>query len=127
MNQQPLFHEDIFEALKTDVQAIGGSKKVGHMLWPVKSPEKAAEHLNNCLSVIRSEKLDGEQILFIKREAKKVGSFATIFFECEDVGMTKPAPIEPQDERAALQTKFIEATKHLDTLYKRLERLQGAE
>lgn len=53
MNQQPLFCEDIFEALRVDVMALGGAKKVGCLLWPELSADKAGEMLNNCLNRTR--------------------------------------------------------------------------
>lgn len=127
MNQQALFHEDVYEALRVDVSAIGGAKRVGSMLWPEKTADKAGEHLNNCLNTARPEKLDPEQVILIKREAKKVGSFAAVFFECGEVGLSHPTPIEPEDEHAILQREFITATKHMDTIMKRFERLQGGD
>lgn len=69
MQQDSLFHEDIYDALGTDIKHIGGAKKVGVMLWPEKSADKAGENLNNCLNRTRPEKLDPEQIMFIVREA----------------------------------------------------------
>lgn len=123
MEQVKLFHEDLWEALKTDVQALGGAKKVGHMFWPEKPVDKAGEHLNNCLNVTRNEKLDGEQILLIIREAKKVGSFATMHFQCQEAGFSEPLPIEPEDERARLQREYIEATKAMGRIAERMERL----
>lgn len=126
MGQQSLFYEDIFEALRTDVMALGGSKRVGAMLWPEKTVDKAAELLSNCLNRDRAEKLDLEQTLLIKRAAKEVGSYATLFFECDDAGFTRPHPIEPEDEAAKLQREFIEAAKGMERLAGRIERLQPA-
>lgn len=123
MQQEALFHEDIYEALRTDILALGGFKKVGAMLWPEKTADKAGENLNNCLNRTRPEKLDGEQVLLIKRSAKQVGSFATVMFEMDDIGMTRPTPIEPEDEMAALQRQFIESQKSMSLMLKRMESL----
>ncbi|MFK5950901.1 MAG: hypothetical protein QM500_19285, partial [Methylococcales bacterium] len=76
MEQLALYHEDIYEAIRTAIQALGGAKKVGSSLWPDKSPDKAGELLNNCLNVTRNEKLDPEQVLFISRESRKIGCHA---------------------------------------------------
>lgn len=122
MRQNELFHEDIYEALRTDILALGGTKKVGLLLWPEKKL-KAGDHLNNCLNSTRNEKLDAEQILLIKSEAKKAGSFATVFFECDEIGMTRPSPIEPEDQKAALQREFISTVEGLNTLAGKLEKL----
>ena len=123
MQQNELFHEDIFEALRTDIMALGGMKKVGHMLWPDKAPSKAGENLSSCLNESRPEKLDPNQVLFIKREAKQVGSFATQYFESDEIGMTRPTPIEPEDEKAQLEREFIEAQKNLTRMLGRIEKL----
>lgn len=123
MNQQPLFHEDIYEALRTDIGACGGSKKVGVALFPEKSADKAGELLNNCLNVTRPEKLSPEQMLLIKRLAKQHGSFATVLFECDDIGLTHPTPIEPEDQKAILQRDFINAIGKLEQIKNQLGRL----
>lgn len=125
--QQKLFEESLESAIKTDIAALGGAKVVGCRLWPEMDdrPDAAAIKLANCLNVDRKEKLDPKQVLWIKREAKKVGSFATVFYEMDDIGMSRPTPIEPEDEKAKLQREFITATQHMDQIMKRMERIQG--
>jgi hypothetical protein len=124
VDQQALFYEDIYEALRTDIMALGGSKKVAHMLWPEKTVDKAAELLSNCLNRDRAEKLSLEQALLIKRAAKEVGSYAAHYLECDDIGFTRGHPIEPEDEAAKLQREFIEAAKRMEQMTARIERLQ---
>ena len=58
MEQQPLWFEDLYDALRDVVRACGGPKAIGHALFPHKTPAKAGEHLLNCLSRDRAEKLD---------------------------------------------------------------------
>lgn len=123
MEQEPLFMQDEFEALKVDVARAGGAQVIGDMLWPDKGPIKAGEHLNNCLSRDRREKLDYSQIIFIKAEARKVGSFAAQRYENEVIGLAPPVAIEPEDEAAKLQRQFIESQKAMDAILKRMERL----
>ena len=41
MTQQKLWHEDICDALRAAVDALGGTKRVGRALWPAKSIEEA--------------------------------------------------------------------------------------
>lgn len=43
MNQQKLWHEDIYDALRASVDALGGTKRVGHALWPAKTIEEAGK------------------------------------------------------------------------------------
>jgi hypothetical protein len=123
MDQQALFHEDVYEALRTDIMACGGMKQVGAALYPEKLVDKASELLNNCLNITRPEKLSPEQVLFIKRLAKQHGSFAVVMFECDEIGLTHPAPIEPEDQKAILQREFIAAIDKLDRLKSQMGRL----
>lgn len=110
--QTPLFHEDIYEAYKTAVMALGGSKKVAGWLFPDKPVDKASGLLNQCLNRERSEKLDPEQLQLIKREARKIGCHVIREFEDTDEGY-KSTPIEPEDEIGELQRQYISAVKLL--------------
>jgi hypothetical protein len=42
---------------------------------------------------------------------------------CRDLGYADPVPIEPEDERAALQRQFIESTANLLKMAARIEEL----
>ena len=123
MQQESLFHEDIFDAIKTDIQRLGGNKKVGSMLWPKLSPEKAGEKLASCLNRARQEKLDPEEILFIKREAVRVGSLAILTYEAEFVSIHAPVIIEPEDEKAKLQKDYIAAAETIARIANRIQKL----
>lgn len=123
MEQESLFLQDEFEALKVDVARIGGAQVVGDMLWPDKGPIKGGEHLNNCLSRDRREKLDYSQIIFIKSEARKVGSFAAQRYENEVIGFAPPVAIDPETESAKLKREIVETGKRMEQMFKSLERL----
>lgn len=123
MQQQALFHEDIYSALRTDCLALGGLKAVGSMLWPSMSVDKAGEKLSDCLNRDRAQKLDPEQVLFIKHESSKSGSMATAFYESEQCSFTKPERIEPESEFAKLQREFVEAQKAMGHMMQRMEDL----
>lgn len=123
MQQETLFHEDIWEALSTDIMAAGGWKEVGHALHPKKSPQAAAEYLKCQVNPVRAEKLDAEEIALIKKLAKAKNSFATHFFECDDLGMTHGQSIEPEDEKARLQREFIETGKSMKGIWDQLAKL----
>lgn len=123
MNQGALFHEDIYSAYRTDVQAAGGFKAMGSKLKPSLKPDKAGEWLSQCLTADRPEKLSLEDQIFIKAEARKHNSFAALTFEMQELCMSMPTPIEPEDERARLQRDFIAAVGQLETIKKQLGRL----
>ncbi len=120
--QAPLFHEDVYEALRTVIMALGGCKKMGSMLWPEKSPQHGAELLNNCLSTARQEKLDPEQLLFLLVEGQKVGCHALADYMGQCAGY-KFLVIEPEDEKAELQKQVIDAAHRFGALVKRLEKI----
>ena len=101
MNQQSLFHEDIYEAIKTIGQAYGGSKKIGNLLWPNLPIDKAGEKWANCLNRTRAEKLDPEEVLMILKIGRQLGCHAGMQFISDNCGY-KYEPIEPVDEQAAL-------------------------
>ena len=122
--QTPLFHEDIFESIRTVVMALGGSKKVGSMLWPEKSPGQAGELLSNCLNQTRQEKLDPEQVLFLLVQGQRVGCHAIADFIGQQAGY-RLLPVEPEDERAELQKQVVAASRAFGSLVERLERLNG--
>ncbi|HEY1772467.1 MAG TPA: hypothetical protein VGH91_04665 [Gammaproteobacteria bacterium] len=126
MEQISLIHEDIYEAIRTDVMALGGTKKVGVMLWPEKSADKAGELLANCLNRTRSEKLDPEQVLFIVCEARRIGGYAIATFQNERANFKAPEPIEPEDERARLYRQVVGAAEIFKDAMARLERLPQA-
>lgn len=123
MDQEALFHNDEFEALKVDIGRLGGAQTVGDALWPDKGPIKGGEHLNNCLSRDRREKLDYSQIIWIKAEARKVGSFAAQRYENEAIGLKPPEAIDPESEAAKLQRQIIETGKSMERMFKQFERL----
>lgn len=120
MTQEPLFHEDIFEAIRTAVMSLGGMKKAGAMLWPDKPADKAGELMANCLNRTRPEKLDPEQVMLLARESRKLNCHAIAHYFNASTGYAEPIPVEPEDERARLQREYIAATQLLDKISKRL-------
>ena len=121
--QQKLFNEDIWDALRDCVAALGGNKAVGALLKPEIPATDAGKWLSNCLSESRPEKLCVEQILWLLRESQKVGCHAGMAFIAADACYTMPTPVEPEDEMAALQREFIEANKQQAARSARLEKL----
>lgn len=122
MTPQALWHEDILDALKADVMALGGPKEFGHVLWPEKSVMAARSLLLDCLNPDRNQRLTPEQVALVIREARNVGSFCTIGYICQDANLTIPQPIEPEDERARLQKEFIKAVERLEGIKSQLSR-----
>ena len=93
---------------------------------PEKDPVDAGKWLLDCLSSKRNDKLCLEQVLWILREARKINCHAGATFILRDAGYADPQPIEPEDERAALQRSFVESVKLQRQLLTRLESLGAA-
>lgn len=123
MTQQPLFCEDIYEALRTIGQAYGGSKKMGSYLWPDKPLEKASELWANCLNRTRPEKLDPEQVIAVLKIGRQIGCHSGTHFIAEQCGYRFEA-IEPEDEKAALMRRFVTAKDDLASILKGLEKFK---
>lgn len=126
MNQPPLFVESLADALREVVRACGGSKPVGARLWPEKAPDAAARLLQDCLNDARPEKLSPDQVLLLARMGRERGCHAVLAFMAAECGYAPPQPVEPEDERAALQREYIEAVKVLAVLSTRLDRIDAA-
>ncbi|MEW8189919.1 MAG: hypothetical protein AB2766_11500 [Candidatus Thiodiazotropha endolucinida] len=127
MDQLNLIHEDIYDALRDCIKALGGNKEVGHIFWPEKPIEKAGEQLADCLNRARPQKLDPEQTLYILKEARKVGCHIGMFFITRVCDYRQPEPIEPLDEMAELQKAFIQSVAENRRLLERMERMQSLQ
>lgn len=124
MDQEKLWHDDVYDAYKTAVMRLGGYKKVGPELRPEIDPIQAADWLRNCLDRSRREILNLDYALTIKRMARQVGCHVIAAFENETTGYGPPQPVEPQDEVASLQREFVQATEQMRILVERAERAQ---
>lgn len=123
MNQPALFHEDIWQALRDVVGALGGAKVVGDRLRPELGPEKAGRWLLDCLNPDKADKLCVEQLLLVLAEGRKANCHLAAAYIARATGYADPLPIEPEDERAALQRAFIESVAQQRQLLARMERL----
>lgn len=124
--QSSLFCESIGEALLEVVKAAGGPKRVGPELWPEFPPEQAAQKLRDCLNPDRREKLSPEQVVWLMRLGRQTGCHSAAIYMNRECGYADPVPVEPEDERAALQREFIEASKLMQKVAQRLEALEAS-
>ena len=120
--QNALFHESIADALREVVQALGGTKATGARMRPEMPADQAGRWLNDCLNADRREHLTPEQVLWLMREGRAIGAHAILAYLCAEAQYAAPVPVDPEDERAALQRQFIEASKMMTKLAERIER-----
>ncbi|GMG89644.1 hypothetical protein Cmtc_08640 [Cupriavidus sp. TKC] len=100
--QEKLFYESVYDALGEVVRAAGGMKKVGAMLWPEKSADDAGARLKDCLNPDRREKLDPEQVAFLRRLGRQIGCHALVNFEAHDAGYEQPKPVNSEEQARRL-------------------------
>lgn len=122
---EPLFFEDIEDALRYVVQCMGGAKVVGAKVRPEMDPDKAGRWLADCLNDLRREHLAPQQVLMVLRMARQAGIHAAMRHINGECGYADPTPIEPEDEIARLQREYVEATKTLGALVTRIESAQS--
>jgi len=125
MDQLTLIHEDLYDALRDVVRAMGGAKVVGPQLWPAKPPLEAGRLLADCLNRDRREKLDPEQLLWLCRKGREVGCHAATHYICEDAGYDPPKPRSLDAERRQLEEQVIAAAKLLDRVSRRLRDMEA--
>lgn len=124
-DQMPLFVEDYNDAIRTTVQALGGFKRIGADLKPDLPADAAGRWLSDCCNPDKREKLSPSELAYIRRRARQDGVHILAAFEMREAGYAPPAPIVPEDERAALQRDFVQQSKQLQTLIARLDRIGG--
>lgn len=116
--------ETLNECLIECVKKAGGSKQVGHKVWPEKTVEAAQRHLLNCLNEGKAERLTPDQALLIARLAREKGCHAYAEFVAHTLSYADPQPIEPRDEADELRRQFIESTRSLAAMAERIESLE---
>lgn len=126
MQAEMPFYEVPEDALRAAVQALGGAKQVGAMIWPDKTPDAAGRQLQDCLNPSRSEKLDVTQIMFIFRKAKEAGCHSPFAWFAGEVGYDA-RPVTRAEEADRLTTVVEQSTKTLAAALAQLERMQRAQ
>ncbi len=114
--QMALMHETINDAVREAIQACGGFKRVGPMLWPERPVDEASNRLRDCLNPDRRDRLTPEQLLFVLRLARQSGCHAAATFLMAECGYAPPVPVDPEDQLARQEREFVEATKALQKL-----------
>jgi len=123
MQSEMPFYECAEAALTASVQAVGGAKVVGSLLWPDKSVEQAHKLLLDCLNSDRLEKLSYSQIIMVFRIAKEAGFHAGFDWwaqQCE----YECQPITKAEQTDRLVTVVEQSSKTLAAAVAALERIQ---
>ena len=87
MNEQTrLFYEDLNDAIRAVVQALGGSKAVGTKLWPEKAADAAGRLVNDCLNQAKPEKFSPDQLMLLLRWGREIGCHAAMNYLAGETG-----------------------------------------
>lgn len=120
--QLSLVHEDIYDAVRSLVAALGGAKRVGPMLFPQKSPDAAWRYLLDCLNPNRDHDLGLEGLVTLLKWGRERGVDIGMQWLCDEVGYARPIAVTPEDTRAELQRQFLAGVEQLEHLAKHLKR-----
>lgn len=118
------FFECAEDALKSAVQALGGAKVVGPMIWPDKSVDAAARQLLDCLNTSRSEKLDVSQVILVFTRARSAGHHVPFMWFAQEVGY-EAKPVTKEEEVDRLTFVIENSTKQLEAALHHLSRLKA--
>lgn len=117
------FYEGPEDALLAAVEALGGAKQVGALLWPDKSPDGARTRLLDCLNPNRPERLDLSESMFILKRAKDGGHHSPFSWIAGEIGYDAK-PIARAEEVDRLTSVVEQSSKTLAAALATLERLQ---
>lgn len=118
------FFESAEDALKAAVQALGGMKVVGPMLWPDKAPDAAARLLNDCLNPARSEKLELSQAMYVLMTAGNDGFHAAFQWVAQEVGYSIK-PIVKEEQVNQIKDAVQKMATDLPRLMAMLEKMEA--
>lgn len=124
MDQEELFHEDWRDALKHLCKALGGYDAVGAELWPTKTRKAAGAWLSDCLNAERSAKLDLDEVMAILRMGRDRGYHVGLYFLLDELGYTRPTPVDPKDTEAEIARQMEETFHRAEILLSRFDRIQ---
>lgn len=123
-NSLGLFNDDVYDAARDCVKALGGFKKVGFALFPEKGPEKAGNYLGDCLDRRRGEKLSLEHFILILKWARHAGCHIGMNFICLECDYREPEPVPLEEKTSALEAKIDANIKELSGMLDRYAALR---
>lgn len=121
-SQQQLFFDDVLDAIRATVQALGGMKPVGVKLWPEKAPDAAGRLLSDCLNSAKPEKLSPEQLFLLSKMGREIGCHAIALYHGQECGY-EVKPVDPDAQRDRLADAIHETARTLNRLIDVAERL----
>lgn len=119
----PLFLEDVYDALRAAIQALGGPKVVSSRLWPHKPVEQARKELLDALNRDNPRKLDPEETLAILRMAREVGFHGAKHWIDAELGYENAAPLDPVIQKDRLAEELARAADTFERLTREVQKM----
>lgn len=119
--QLDLWHEAPEDALKADIWALGGPKKVARLLYPAKPVIEGGKYIDRVLDSERPEKFSLEEIMLIIEEAEKVGSRCYAAFVA-DRASCRLQIVSPEDRKKELLERWDAAREEISRLEREMRR-----
>lgn len=119
-----MFHEDLKDALRHLVAALGGFEAVGVELFPNKNRRGAGSWLSDCLNSERPAKLDLDEFLQLLRMGRDQEVHDAINWICDQAGYAHPQPVTPQNQEARIAQQLESIAKSLTVALDRYEKFQ---
>lgn len=118
MTQEPLFKDLLagrLAAIGADVDAAGGEKAVGTVLWPLLKPDTAQRRMSNALNTKQRHELADSEVWQIKEMARRISGRSRLH-EFESSGLdfegrwltTEDIKARRKKRKAALLAELIE-------------------
>lgn len=119
----PLFLEDVYDALRAVVQALGGPKVAAGRLWPHKPVEQARRELLDSLNRDNPRKLDPEEVIALFRMGREAGFHQAKHWLDAELGYETTPPADPAVQRDRLAEELGRAVDALTNLTRVAEKL----
>lgn len=120
--QTALFTENIYDALRDVIRALGGPKDAGKMMRPTIPADDAGQWVKDCLNPNRRERFNPEQVVWLLCKGREVGCHSLMFFLADEAAYGRPIPIDPKDADAELMRQFMATAREQRVILERLER-----
>ena len=123
MTQQAMpFFESDKAATKYAIQASGKSMKdVAHVLWPMKTVERAQTDLLNALNDNRNEQLSTDEHISV---ARYCGQFDWLYYASHRCSHSRPMPVTPAEQAAVLQAALFDKAEELEKILAQVAQLK---
>jgi hypothetical protein len=121
MASMSLFLEDIYDALRSSIQFMGGPKAVGARLWPHKPMDQAHREMLDCLYRDNRRNFDPEEIMALLKMAREAGFHQAKHWIDHELGYSPSDPVEPETELTKLLREYLSHEKQQEQRRTKIE------